>query len=49
VLKLVRQLSDEIDLEELICRLYLREKLVAAEVAITARQTLSSEEGQARP
>mgnify|MGYP005862878923 CR=1 FL=1 len=44
VLELVRQLPDEIDIEELIYRLYLREKLAAAEADIAAGRTLSAEE-----
>ena len=44
VLELVRQLPDEVDLEEVICRLYLREKLAAAEADIVAGRTLSPEE-----
>jgi len=40
----VRQLPDEVDIEELIYRLYLREKLAAAEADITAGRTLSAEE-----
>jgi hypothetical protein len=44
VLELVRQLPDEVDVEELIYRLYLREKLAAAEADITAGRTLSAEE-----
>jgi hypothetical protein len=50
VLELVRQLPDEFDIEEVIYRLYLREKLAAAEADITAGRTLSSDEvrGQAR-
>jgi hypothetical protein len=44
VLELVRQLPDEFDIEEVIYRLYLREKLAAAEGDITAGRTLSSEE-----
>ena len=43
VLELVRQLPDEVDLEEVIYRLYLREKLAAAEADIAAGRTLSSE------
>ena len=43
VLELVCQLPDEVDLEEVIYRLYLREKLAAAETDIVARQTLSPE------
>jgi hypothetical protein len=44
VLELARQLPDEIDVEEVIYRLYLREKLAAAEADIAAGRTLSSEE-----
>ena len=44
VLELVRQLPDEIDVEEVIYRLYLREKLAAAEADIAAGRTLSPEE-----
>jgi hypothetical protein len=44
VLELVRQLPDEIDVEEVIYRLYLREKLAAAETDIAAGYTLSPEE-----
>ncbi len=44
VLELVRNLPDKVDIEELIYRLYLREKLAAAEEDIAAGQTLSIEE-----
>ncbi len=44
VLELVRNLPDKVDIEELIYRLYLREKLAAAEEDIAADQTLSVEE-----
>ena len=44
VLELVRQLPDEVDVEEVIYRLYLREKLAAAEADIAAERTLSPEE-----
>ena len=44
VLELVRQLPDDVDLEEVIYRLYLREKLAAAEADIAAGRILSSEE-----
>jgi hypothetical protein len=44
VLELVRQLPDEVDVEEVIYCLYLREKLAAAEADIAAGRTLSSEE-----
>lgn len=43
-LDLVRQLANEVNLVEVIYRLYLREKLAAAEADITAGQALSSEE-----
>jgi hypothetical protein len=48
VLELVRQLPDEVDVEELIYRLYLREKLAAAEADIAAGRTLSAEEVRER-
>jgi predicted transcriptional regulator len=48
VLALVRQLPDEIDIEELIYRLYLLEKLAAAEADIAAGRTLSAEEVRKR-
>ena len=44
VLALVRQLPDEVDVEAVIYRLYLREKLAAAEADIAAGRTLSFEE-----
>ena len=44
VLELVHQLPDEVDVEEVIYRLYLREKLAAAEADIAAGRTLSPEE-----
>jgi len=44
VLELARQLPDEVDIEEVIYRLYLREKLAAAEADIGAGRTLSPEE-----
>jgi hypothetical protein len=44
VLELVRQLPDEVDVEEVIYRLYLREKLAADEADIAAGRTLSPEE-----
>ena len=43
-LELVRQLPDQIEIEELIYRLYLREKLAAAEADIAAGRTLSDDE-----
>lgn len=48
VLELMQQLSDPVEVEELIYRLYLREKLVAAEAAITEGRTLSAEEVRAQ-
>lgn len=44
VLELVGQLPDEVDVEELIYRLYLREKLAAAEADIAAGRTISPDE-----
>jgi hypothetical protein len=44
VLELVRQLPDEVDVEGVIYRLYLREKLAATEADIAAGRTLSPEE-----
>ena len=44
MLQLVRQLPENVDVEELIYRLYLREKLVGAEKDIASGRTLSAEE-----
>lgn len=44
MLQLVRQLPDNVDIEELIYRLYLREKLAAAEKDIAAGRTLSAQD-----
>ncbi len=44
VLELLHQFSDEVDVEDLIHRLYLREKLAAAEADVAAGRTLSAEE-----
>jgi hypothetical protein len=44
VLELVNQFPDQIEIEELIHRLYLREKLEASEADIEAGRTLSTEE-----
>jgi hypothetical protein len=44
VLEMVRQLPKDIDIEELIYRLYLREKLIASEMDIAAGRTLSVED-----
>lgn len=41
VLDLVRALPEQVDVEELIYRLYLREKLAAAEDDIASGRTLS--------
>jgi hypothetical protein len=46
VLEMVRQLPNDIDIEELIYRLYLREKLIASEVDIAAGRTLSAEDAR---
>lgn len=47
VLDLVNELPDDIDVEELIYRLYLREKLAAAEADIAAGRTVSGAEARA--
>ena len=44
VLELVRQLPDEVDVKVVIYRLYLPEKLAAAEADIAAGRMLSPEE-----
>ena len=48
VLELVRQLPDEVEIEELIYRLYFLEKLVAAEADIATGRILSAEEVRQR-
>lgn len=48
VMELVRQLPEQVDLEELIYRLYLREKIAAAEEAIAEGRTISAEEMRAQ-
>ncbi|MDA0738374.1 MAG: hypothetical protein O2999_09005 [Nitrospirae bacterium] len=48
ILSLVNELPDEIEVEELIYRLYLREKLAAAETDIAAGRTISTEELKAQ-
>jgi hypothetical protein len=48
ILELIRQLPEEVDIEDLIYRLYLREKLLAAEADIAAGRTLSAEEVRAQ-
>jgi hypothetical protein len=47
VLELVNELPEDIDVEELIYRLYLREKLAAAEGDIAAGRTVSVAEARA--
>jgi hypothetical protein len=47
VIEMLRQMPDEVDVEELIYRLYLFEKLAAAEADIAAGRTLSAEEVKA--
>jgi hypothetical protein len=47
VLALVRELPDNVDIEDLIYRLYLREKLAAAESDIAAGRTVSMAEARA--
>jgi hypothetical protein len=48
VLELVKQLPEQLEIEELIYRLYMREKLAAAEVDIAAGRTLSAAEVRAQ-
>ncbi len=48
VLDLLRQMPDEVDIEDLIYRLYLLEKLAAAEEDIAAGRALSAEEVKAK-
>jgi hypothetical protein len=48
VIELIRQLPEQVEIEDLIYRLYLREKLAAAEADIAAGQTLSAEEVRAQ-
>ena len=44
MLELVRQMPDAVDIEELIYRLYLREKLASAESDVAAGRTISAPE-----
>lgn len=44
ILELARQLPDEVDVEELIYRLYLREKIENSEADIASGRILSDEE-----
>jgi hypothetical protein len=46
VLDLLRNLPDEVDIEEVIYRLYLREKLAAAEADIAAGRTVPAAEAR---
>lgn len=48
VIEMVRQMPDEIDIEELIYRLYVREKLEQAEEDTAAGRLLSAEEVRAQ-
>lgn len=48
IVKLLGDLPDPVDVEELIYRLYLREKLAAAEDDIAAGRTLPIEEARRR-
>jgi len=48
VLDLVEALPDDIDIEDLIYRLYLREKLAAAEADIAAGRTVSADEARSQ-
>lgn len=48
LLEMVRKMPDEIDIEELIYRLYVREKLELAEADIVAGRTFSTEEVRAQ-
>ena len=48
LLALVADLPDEMDIEELIYRLYLRERMAIAEQEIAGGETLSDEEVRAR-
>jgi hypothetical protein len=47
VLELVRELPDDVDIEDLIYRLYLREKVAAAEADIAAGRAVSVAEARA--
>jgi len=48
ILNLVKELPEEVDVEELIYRLYLRGKLAAAEDDVASGRTLSTEELKAQ-
>ena len=47
-IQLINQLPDPVEIEELIYRLYLREKLAAAENDVAAGRTLSAEQVRAQ-
>ncbi|HEU5249107.1 MAG TPA: hypothetical protein VFW15_03905 [Thermoanaerobaculia bacterium] len=47
VIQLLEQMPEPVEIEELIYRLYLREKLAAAEADIAAGRTVSAEEVRA--
>ena len=44
IMEIINQFPNDADIEELIYRLYLREKLAAAEADVAAGRTLSAEE-----
>jgi hypothetical protein len=48
VIELIRQLPEQVEIEDLIYQLYLREKLAAAEADIAAGRTLAAEEVRAQ-
>jgi hypothetical protein len=48
VIEVVESFADEVDLEELIYRLYLQEKLAEAEKDIAAGRTVTTDELRAR-
>jgi len=48
ILEMVSKLPEQVDLEDLIYRLYLREKLEIAEAAVAEGRTLSPEEIRAQ-
>ena len=44
ILELLRDMPEDVDADELMYRLYLRQKLEASEAAVEAGETLSQEE-----
>lgn len=44
ILEMMREMPEEIDADELLYRVYLRQKLEASEAAVAAGQVLSHEE-----